>query len=114
MNEIGPRLLPAALAVPGERVDDKGGPEWESSFKVNRDVEVRLPLFVPGVCLTSRSAWAPKLSLLANEGLGGELPILVVSSSSITAFSSKLFRNSGEPLADEVEMLARRCLANAL
>lgn len=30
------------------------------------------------------------------------------------AFSSKLLRNVGEPLAEEVEMLARRCLAKAL
>ena len=38
----------------------------------------------------------------------------ILSSSSIIAPSSKLFRNSGEPLAEDVEMLARRCLLKAL
>jgi len=32
----------------------------------------------------------------------------------MTAPSSKLFRNSGEPLAEDVDMLARRCLLKAL
>jgi len=32
----------------------------------------------------------------------------------MTAPSSKLFRNSGVPLAEDVDMLARRCLLKAL
>jgi len=65
---------------------------------------------------TSRRACAPKLTRLANEGETGVLiAALVESPSSMTAASSvKLFLNSGEPEPDEVDMLARRCLAKAV
>ena len=83
---------------------------------MKREDEGRLPALPLGdvpPCRTSLSAWAPKLSLLANDGLGGELIGPTLSSSSITAPSSKLFRNSGDPLA-VVDMLARLCLEKAL
>lgn len=67
-------------------------------------------------CLTSLSACAPKLNRRANDGLeGGWSAALGESSSSITAGSSpKLFRNCGVSDPDDVETLARRCLAKAL
>lgn len=115
MHRDWPRLLPGALAASTERRLFDIGRSWSSLREYNWD-EGRLPrLGAPATlpCLTSRRAWAPKLVLLAKDGLGG--PPNPFSSSSITALSSlKLLRNSGELAAEEVEMLARRCLAKAL
>ena len=119
MREIAggrPRSLPGVLAFP-EETGREGVLFSLFSSKVERKLEGRLPApGLPGLlpCLTSRNACAPKLSLRPKEvdEFGGAL---AVSSSSITAGSSpKLFLNSGEPEADDVARLARRCLAKAL
>ena len=113
-----PRLLPPVLVVPEGRAFFLA---WfafasESSLKVNKEDEGCLPALLVGevpVCLTSRIACAPKLNLRAKDGLGGVFMGGTLSSSSMTALSSKLFLNSGLP-ADELDMLARRCLEKLL
>ena len=117
-GEDKPQLLPVVVAV----LDDPAGVAEDSlgaafSFKTKREEEGRLPPppEVPPP-FTSRRACAPKLTRLANEGETGVfIGTLDVSPSSVTAASSgKLFLNSGEPEPDEVETLARRCLAKAV
>ena len=82
---------------------------WEEGRLPPPDAPILLPAL-------SRRACAPKLTRRAKDGEAGVFNgTCMVASSSITAGSSpKLFRNSGEPEPFEVEMLARRCLANAL
>jgi hypothetical protein len=114
-----PRPLPLAVAAfegPGGDGEDPLGAVF--SFQGKREDEGRLPPpDAPTLpCLTSLRACAPKLIRRANDGeAGGLIRAFVESSSSITAGSSpKLFLNSGEPVPDEVDTLACRCLANAV
>lgn len=117
-GEDKPQPLPLVVAVldePAGDAEDSLGAAF--SFTTEREDEGRLPP-PPEVPLpfTSRRACAPKLTRLANEGEAGVfIGTFVVSPSSMTAASSvKLFLNSGEPEPDEVDMLARRCLAKAV
>ena len=117
--EDRPRPLPLAVTALEGRGGDGDHPFGGIfSFQVKREDEGRLPPPDPPLlpCFTSLRACAPKLIRRANEGeAGGFIGTFEESSSSMTAASSlKLFLNSGEPGADEVETLASRCLANAL
>jgi hypothetical protein len=114
-----PRPLPLAVAAfegAGGDGEDRLGAVF--SFQGKREDEGRLPPPDPPMlpCLTSLRACAPKLIRRANEGDGGGIiAAFVESSSSNTAGSSpKLFLNSGEPVPDEVDTLACRCLAKAV
>lgn len=106
------RLLPEVLAAtPDEGTVFSSTLEryWEEGRLPPPDAPILLPAL-------SRRACAPKLIRRPSEGDAGVFKgTCIRSSSSITAGSSpKLFRNSGEPEPFEVEILARRCLANAL
>jgi len=114
-------LLDLFLVTPeakGAVPDEKEGDRFVLSRRASDQLKPSPPPAGPPTllpCLTSLKACAPKLTLLAKDGENGGPVGAVESPSSKTAGSSpKLLRNSGEPDAEEVETLARRCFAKAV
>jgi len=114
---ILPDVLRTGLEARGFADDEKEGERLVLSRRASDQLKPSPPPDPPMLpCLTSLRACAPKLIRRANEGDGGGIiAAFVESSSSNTAGSSpKLFLNSGEPVPDEVDTLACRCLAKAV
>jgi len=111
-------LLPWTLDANGLAEEENDGDRFlvlsrSASDQLNPSPPPDAPILLP---VLSRRACAPKLIRRPSDGDAGVFSGTDIrSSSSITAGSSpKLFRNSGEAEPVEVEMLARRCFANAL